>query len=595
MVLVPTKLGERVNGVIVLSSIGYGRFDEQDLRLVEVLAPHAAAAFENASLLAAERDAARTSAALLELSQRLVGRHTVGDIFQEAIEAIPALIRCSAVAAYVRDPAAGGFRMARMLPVVHGLDRRRAEIADVPAEVAARFLRDDPEPFTIDVDLIARVPHEHWIVREPRSVLVAPLAWEPDGAGAIAVTAEGPADRFDERALRMAFGLANIASLALGTARRLSELERFHELVASLDAVFWEADAASMTTTFLGGRVAEMLGPQAAAWPEEHRAWGAHVAEADRAGAVAACRDAIATERDRSIEYRIEGPDGRIAWVRDVIHVVRGAQGARQLRGLMVDITERKRAEQTLRTNERRYSEAFRREREATQRLRNLDEMKNTFLEAVSHDLRTPLTAILGSAITLEGSLAQLSDTDVRDLVGRIATNAKKLERLLADLLDLDRLQRGIVAPQRRPTDLAALVARAVDELDDPAGHPIETDVAPGTFSLDAAKTERIVENLLTNAVRHTPAGTAIWIRAEAAPGGVSIAVDDAGPGVPPTLAEAVFEPFRQAPGSSSEHAPGVGIGLSLVRRFAELQGGRAWVEGREGGGASFRVFLPEG
>jgi signal transduction histidine kinase len=74
----------------------------------------------------------------------------------------------------------------------------------------------------------------------------------------------------------------------------------------------------------------------------------------------------------------------------------------------------------------------------------------------------------------------------------------------------------------------------------------------------------------------------------------VLIVVDDAGPGVPEDLHEAVFDPFRQAPGSSSGHSPGVGIGLSLVRRFAELHGGRAWLEERDGGGASFRVFLSE-
>jgi two-component system sensor histidine kinase KdpD len=221
--------------------------------------------------------------------------------------------------------------------------------------------------------------------------------------------------------------------------------------------------------------------------------------------------------------------------------------------------------------------------------------MKNTFLEAVSHDLRTPLTSILGSALTLEATKLELPSEDALDLVGRIAANARKLERLLGDLLDLDRLQRGIVAPQRRPTDLAALVARAVDERVDPHGHDIVTEVPPGSFLLDAAKVERIVENLLSNALRHTPPGTQVWIRTAPADGGVSIVVEDAGPGVPEELHDAVFEPFRQAPGSSSEHSPGVGIGLSLVRKFAELHGGKAWLTRREGGGASFRVFLSEG
>ena len=594
MLLVPTKLGDRVNGVIVLSSIGYGKFDEQDLRVVEVLAPHAAAAFDNAILLTAERDAARTSGALLELSQALVGRRSIGDIFQEAIEAIPTLMPCSAVGAYVRDEETGNYRIARLQVVSADLARDRAEIAEVPAELADPLLVGDLEPFTLDADVVETMPRDIWIVREPRAVMVVPLRWGADEVGAIVMTAEGRDDRFDDRAVRLAQGIANITSLALGNASRLSELERFHELVASLDAVFWEADATTLAFSFVGGRAAEMLGAGAPAWPDEGLVWGAHIADADRATMLEALKASITSGEDRSLEYRVKSPDGGVSWVRDQVHIVASAQGPRELRGLMVDITERKYAEAALRTSERKYSDAFRREREATQRLRHLDEMKNTFLEAVSHDLRTPLTSILGSALTLESSGLDLAPGDALDLVTRIAANARKLERLLGDLLDLDRLQRGIIAPQRRPADLAALVARAVNEIDTERGHVIVNEVAEGSYLIDAAKVERIVENLLSNAIRHTPGGTKIWIRAEPGEGGVSITVEDAGPGLPEELHDAVFEPFRQAPGSSSEHSPGVGIGLSLVRRFAELHGGRAWLETREGGGASFRVFLAE-
>ena len=254
----------------------------------------------------------------------------------------------------------------------------------------------------------------------------------------------------------------------------------------------------------------------------------------------------------------------------------------------MVDITERKRAEQALRKSERKYCEAFRREREAAQRLRALDEMKNTFLEAVSHDLRTPLTSILGSALTLEQSALELPREDALDLVGRIAANARKLERLLSDLLDLDRLQRGIISPQRRsdrPRRARAPLRRRDRARGDPRDRP-STSIR-SSCRVDAAKVERIVENLLSNAIRHTPAGTHVWVRAAHGRTAASmLVVEDDGPGVAEDLREAVFEPFRQAPGLVSMHSPGVGVGLTLVRRFAELHGGRAWVEEREGGGA---------
>jgi signal transduction histidine kinase len=108
----------------------------------------------------------------------------------------------------------------------------------------------------------------------------------------------------------------------------------------------------------------------------------------------------------------------------------------------------------------------------------------------------------------------------------------------------------------------------------------------------DPPKIERIVENLVMNAVRHTDPDVGIWVRVFRSDGGAVIAVEDDGSGVPSDLQREIFEPFRQGPTTSS-HSPGTGIGLSLVAMFADLHGGRAWVQDREGGGASFRVFLP--
>ena len=240
----------------------------------------------------------------------------------------------------------------------------------------------------------------------------------------------------------------------------------------------------------------------------------------------------------------------------------------------------------------RRLRDALEREHAANEHLRAVDELKTTFMQAVSHDLRTPLASVLGFAVTLERHHLALPAEQVEELLSRLASTARRLDRIVVDLLDLDRLSRGAAEPYREPTDLAGLAERVVGELDGLAGRPVSVEAPPLVAAVDAAKVERILENLLTNAVRHTAAGTAVWVRVAPGDGGVLLAVEDAGPGVPAALREAVFQPFRRGP-SASPHAPGSGVGLALVAGFAALHGGRAWVAERRGGGASFRVALP--
>jgi signal transduction histidine kinase len=230
-------------------------------------------------------------------------------------------------------------------------------------------------------------------------------------------------------------------------------------------------------------------------------------------------------------------------------------------------------------------------EREAAEQLRQADEMKNSFLTAVSHELRTPLSAILGCAVSLgQRRELGLSDEDVDDLTARLEANARKLSRLVSDLLDLDRLAQGVVEPRRDPTDVGELVRTIVEETRVAEQRTVHIDAPPMLIELDAAKVERIVENLIVNNLRHS-SGTDLWITVSPEPDGILLAVEDNGLGVAPDFRDRIFEPFTR--GHSSNHAPGVGVGLSIVSNFAKLHGGRAWVEDREGGGASFRVFIP--
>src|SRR6266540_196566 len=169
--------------------------------------------------------------------------------------------------------------------------------------------------------------------------------------------------------------------------------------------------------------------------------------------------------------------------------------------------------------------------RDVTERHR-VDEMKKTFLHAVSHELRTPLAAVLGIAITLEHQQLRLDAASQADLLAQLANSARKLDRLLADLLDVDRLDRPTVTAERVRVDLGELVGQIVNEagpelLD---GRPVKLETRPLPLWVDAPKVERIVENLLANAARHTPPGTPVWVRVEPHDRGAVLVVEDAGP-----------------------------------------------------------------
>lgn len=241
----------------------------------------------------------------------------------------------------------------------------------------------------------------------------------------------------------------------------------------------------------------------------------------------------------------------------------------------------------------RRVEELYHHEREAGVALREMDELKNTFLTAVSHELRTPLTSMLGFSLTLEQQLADELSPQHQEMLRHIVIASQKLDRLLTDLLDLQRAGRGLLELDCHDTDVGRLVRESLDQLDGLTAHrKVELELASVYAPVDGPKVQRIVENLVLNAAKYTPAERCIWVSVSNHDGTVTIAVDDEGPGVPDDLKEAIFEPFRRGAGASA-HQPGTGIGLSLVARFSRMHGGRAWVQDSEHGGASFRVELP--
>jgi len=495
--------------------------------------------------------------------------------YRALVEHLPAIVYIEAVQG--RDDAPG--RLLYVSPQVEEiLGFTPAEWLDDPMVWSRQFHADDRprvraefervsetgEPFTAEYRMIAKDGHSVWFRDD--AVLVrdedgSPLFWQ---------------------------GVMHDITRQRESEERAHGTEaRFRALVESLPAIVYSEPLSEETLAveYVSPQAHDLVGISPEEWMADPMTWLNAIHPEDRRGV-----EELNERSDRSgipfvAEYRMLTRDGRVRWFHDEAALVHDEQGRPMLwQGVMVDITERRRAEELERD--------LVIERETAQRLREVDEMKNTFLQAVSHDLRTPLAAILGLAVTLGRTDIDIDPAETREMAQRIATNARKLDRLVNDLLDLDRLSRGIVEPVLKPVEVGELVHRLVEESDLLGERTIDVDTRPVVIPVDAAKVERIVENLLANTAKHTPPRARVWIGARPLDGGALIAVEDDGPGVPEEFREAVFEPFRRGP-ASPEHAPGVGVGLSLVARFAELHGGRAWVEDREGGGASFRVFLP--
>jgi two-component system sensor histidine kinase KdpD len=224
--------------------------------------------------------------------------------------------------------------------------------------------------------------------------------------------------------------------------------------------------------------------------------------------------------------------------------------------------------------------------------LRRSDAAKTAVLRAVSHDLRTPLTAIRTAVEGLDAEAYQLTDQDRRGLVETIRTETDRLSRLVANLLDLSRLQTGAANPAAELWPPDALVAQAVGALGaDAARVRVQISAELPPVRVDAVHAQRVLVNLLENALRYSPPGEPVLVRGTATRAEVVLRVVDRGPGIDAADLERIFEPFQSDRTGSS----GAGLGLAIARGFAEANRGRVWAESQAGQGSSFAFALPIG
>ena len=235
--------------------------------------------------------------------------------------------------------------------------------------------------------------------------------------------------------------------------------------------------------------------------------------------------------------------------------------------------------------------EQLQREALAAERLRSSDSVKTAILRAVSHDLRSPLTAIRVAAESLASPSVSLSDDDKARQLDTVRHESARLDRLVANLLDLSRLQAGTAVSQRGLVAVDELVSQALSDLGCEERVYVELPPEPPVVHVDAVQVERVLVNLLENALRLSPVDADVVIRVASAGDEVVIRVIDEGPGIPVRELDRIFEPFQQI--ASGDGRRGTGLGLAIARGFAEANGGRVWAESKPGGGALLAVAFP--
>ena len=222
------------------------------------------------------------------------------------------------------------------------------------------------------------------------------------------------------------------------------------------------------------------------------------------------------------------------------------------------------------------------------------ERLRNSLLSSVSHDLRTPLASITGAASSLLEARGQVDEASRRDLLETIYEEAFRLNRLVANLLDMTRLESGALKVKKEWFPIEEVIGGALTRLEGSlSGRLVRTDV-PDDLPLapfDALLIEQVLVNLIENAVKYTPSESEISISAAADAETLTVEVSDRGPGIPPGDAARVFEKFQRLDGRGQKG--GVGLGLTICRGIVTTHGGTMSVFNREGGGATFRFTLP--
>ena len=477
------------------------------------------------------------------------------------------------------DLAPDGYLVTNTLGIILEANRAASELLGTPGH----FL--DQKPVVVFVDAADRrlvLNHLHDAVARRHGPVVefearfAPPNHESFPAS-VHLTVGGAADPADPRVR----WLVRDVSRRLEAERALVASETRYRLIAESAADVVIATDAVGRVTFASPSIQRTFSLDPV--EVEGRAIADLVHPDDRAALSSLQEDVLLGRRDVEAVCRFSCGNGSYVPVEARVAPFRNpADRAFGLQYALRDVREREEARVAL-------QEALTREQMAAAALRDADAAKNALLLAASHEFNTPIAAVAGLADLLVRH-PELPEGDIKRMAEGLAATGAELRAILTNLLDSERVIGGYVAAHRRRVDLARLVAERARTVST-ADQKITLPTTETIVELDPELTARIVDNLVSNAVRHTPEGTSVHVTLSRSSDGVLLGIDDSGPGIPDAEKEAVFEAFQRRAKST---VGGLGLGLFVVRRFAEIQGGRAWVEDASGGGATFRVLLPD-
>jgi len=318
------------------------------------------------------------------------------------------------------------------------------------------------------------------------------------------------------------------------------------------------------------------------------RHWARRIDRKHRLRMAKTLRDVFASRQEKeTFEYRVTLSDGSTRWLSSRVLFVYGEDHRpEQMIGVTVDMTDEKRA-QSERARLTALEHAARLEAESASRA------KDEFLAMLGHELRNPLSAI-AAAVEVLGRVPG-NDAVAANARSIAARQTRHLARMMDDLLDVGRVIAGKVLLVRRPVDLGLIARRVAATLDvtgEAHGHSLRLELGQAWIDADATRLEQVITNLVTNAIKYTPAGCALTLSVAVEHGTAVLRVRDNGPGIPESLLPHIFDLFVQGERTPDRRAGGLGIGLTVTRRLVELHGGTIDVVSSRNG-SLFEVRLP--